>query len=134
MRRTPARGIALLTVVGLLALAGLDPRPFAGTGAQTAQPTPTPVTLPFAADVSLKPGTDSDLVLANCTLCHTLKPIVTHDGFTKEQWAQEVRKMRETYGSPVDEATAARIEAPGAGSSPFLDVSTRIYAKRVRRL
>ena len=69
------------------------------------------VTLPVATDVRLRPGPDADLVMANCTLCHTLKPIVTHDGFTPEQWADEVQKMRNEYGAPVDEPTAARITA-----------------------
>jgi plastocyanin len=119
---------------------------FAATGWANAQlplgwaapaPTPTPLMLPVASGVQLRPGRDADLVAANCTLCHTFKPIVTHDGFTPEQWAAEVQKMRELYGAPVDEATAARITTylqtyyaspPPSAADFLLGVATRAAA------
>lgn len=63
------------------------------------------------AQLSLKPGDGGALVAVNCTICHSLAPIIRHDGFTKEVWASEVGKMRKTYGCPIDDATAARIIA-----------------------
>ena len=102
-RRFRLLGLGLVLV---LAVTGLTTVRLPASRAEVA---PTPVTLPVATDVRLRAGRDVELVEANCTLCHTLKPIVTHDGFTAEQWAAEVRKMREEYGAPVDEATAARI-------------------------
>jgi len=63
------------------------------------------------AQLSLKPGDGAALVAVNCTICHSLAPIIRHDGFTKEVWASEVGKMRKTYGCPIDDATAARIIA-----------------------
>lgn len=63
------------------------------------------------AQLSLKPGDGANLVAVNCTVCHSLAPIVRHEGFTKEVWASEVGKMRQTYGCPIDDATAARIIA-----------------------
>ncbi|BAS26005.1 hypothetical protein [Limnochorda pilosa] len=59
----------------------------------------------------LEPGEDAQLVQAFCTICHSLAPIIQHQGFTKEMWAQEVDKMRQQHGAPVDDATAAKIVA-----------------------
>jgi hypothetical protein len=92
--------VLLLTVAGLATVR---------SSVSQAQEALTPVTLPVDTAVRLRPGKDMELVEANCTLCHTLKPIVTHNGFTADQWVSEVRKMREEYGAPVDAATAARI-------------------------
>ena len=46
---------------------------------------------------------------AYCTMCHSLRPVVTHAGLGRDLWADEVRKMREHYGCVLDEDTAARI-------------------------
>ncbi len=81
-----------------------------GSASAVAPPRDTSAALPVA-QLSLKPGDDAALVAATCTLCHSLAPIVRHDGFTKEVWASEVGKMRQTYGCPIDDATAARIIA-----------------------
>ena len=84
-------GLGLVLVLAVTGLAN-GSRP---TSRAEAEPPPTMVTLPVATDVRLRPGPDANLVMANCTLCHTLKPIITHDGFTPAQWADEVQKMRD---------------------------------------
>ncbi len=61
------------------------------------------------ADFSLKEGSAQGLVQAYCTTCHSLAPIVRHEGFTVQTWADEVQKMRQQYGCPIDDATATRI-------------------------
>jgi len=61
------------------------------------------------AEWVLAEGEDQGLVQSYCTACHSLAPIVTHSGFTKEDWDSEVTKMREQYGAPIDDATADRI-------------------------
>lgn len=109
MRRSTSHGLVLLAAAGVLIFAGVTFRVSPGAGAQPADPAPTAVALPFATGVRLKAGQDADVVGANCTLCHTLKPIVTHDGFSKDQWAKEVDKMRQSYGAPVSDADAAKI-------------------------
>jgi hypothetical protein len=63
------------------------------------------------AQFSLAEGAGEGLVQAYCTACHSLAPIVRHSGFTEEQWASEVQKMREVYGAPIDDATADQITA-----------------------
>lgn len=63
---------------------------------------------PLAA-ITLKPGPNQKLVSTYCTICHSLAPIVEHDGFTNATWSAEVQKMRKTYGCPIDDATARQI-------------------------
>lgn len=65
--------------------------------------------LPGARGLSLKPGRDRWLVQRSCTTCHSLAPIVRHEGFSKAVWRQEVRKMIDRYGAPIDDAYARRI-------------------------
>jgi len=108
-RRSRCARFLWLGLVGLLAfvaLSGRLPLARAQTGA-----TATAIAMPVDTSVRLKPGKDMDLVAATCAQCHTFKPIVTHDGFTPQQWAQEVQKMRQQYGAQMDDATAARIVA-----------------------
>ena len=61
------------------------------------------------ANFSLKEGAGQGLVQAYCTTCHSLAPIVRHDGFDTQVWFDEVQKMRHQYGCPLDEATASII-------------------------
>ena len=79
------------------------------------EPSPTPPAVESGvgqypqAQFSLVDGEGKGLVQAYCTACHSLAPIVHHSGFTADQWASEVTKMREVYAAPIDEATAAQI-------------------------
>ena len=61
------------------------------------------------ANFRLKEGSGQGLVQAYCTACHSLAPIVRHDGFAAQTWADEVQKMRQQYGCPLDDATTASI-------------------------
>lgn len=69
------------------------------------------VDLPEARGLYLKPGKDRQLVESYCSTCHSLAPIVRHEGFTREVWKQEVRKMIERYGAPIEDEEARRITA-----------------------
>ncbi|WP_372791871.1 cytochrome c [Paraconexibacter sp.] len=69
------------------------------------------VPLPEAQDLRLRPGEGRDLVAATCTTCHSLAPIIRHDGFSAEVWEQEVQKMITRYGATMDPGTAERITA-----------------------
>lgn len=97
----------------LVVLAGLLLTVAAGVQAASLQKepagTPIPMTLPKSenpAATQLKEGEGSELVMDNCLKCHTLSPIVTHDGFAPEVWASEVQKMRETYGAEITDEDA----------------------------
>ena len=46
----------------------------------------------------------------SCAVCHTLNYIRMNSVFlTPDAWKAEVAKMREAYGAPIDDDTAAAI-------------------------
>ena len=60
--------------------------------------------------VTLKPGPGLDAVTTSCSVCHTLNYIRMNSPFlTSDAWKAEVTKMREGYGAPINEDTAAAI-------------------------
>jgi mono/diheme cytochrome c family protein len=60
--------------------------------------------------VTLNPGPGVEPVTASCSTCHTLNYIRMNSPFlTPDAWKAEVGKMREAYGAPIDENTAAAI-------------------------
>lgn len=93
-----------LIAIGVYAVVGLRSQ----SVGQDEVSAPEDATLPQAEWV-LAEGEDRGLVQSYCTACHSLAPIVTHSGFTEEDWESEVTKMREQYGAPIDDATAERI-------------------------
>lgn len=93
-----------IIAIGVYAVVGLRTQSIGASDVTVAEGS----TLP-QADLVLAQGKDQGLVQAYCTACHSLAPIVTHSGFTQEDWESEVTKMREKYGAPIDDATAERI-------------------------
>ena len=67
----------------------------------------------FAQDMeALKPGAGEDVTGAYCNACHTSDYIAMNSPFlTADQWKAEVTKMRNAFGAPIDDATAAQITA-----------------------
>jgi mono/diheme cytochrome c family protein len=60
--------------------------------------------------VPLKPGPGLDAVTSTCATCHTLNYIRMNSTFlTPDAWKAEVAKMRDAYGAPIDDDTAATI-------------------------
>jgi hypothetical protein len=56
----------------------------------------------------LKPG--GDLTAAVCGSCHTSDYIIMNSPFlAPATWKAEVAKMRNAFGAPIDDATAATI-------------------------
>ena len=88
--------------VGAYAVSRPDPAPPAATAPAVGGQYP-------AAHFTLAEGSGKGLVEAYCTACHSLAPIVHHSGFTADVWAKEVQKMRDNYGAPIDDATAASV-------------------------
>ncbi len=97
--------LAATASVGVYAVTQDDPAPVVSAGQGGVGQ------YPEAEELSLVMAESSGLVQAYCTACHSLAPIVHHSGFTAEQWASEVDKMRETYGAPIDDLTAKQITA-----------------------
>jgi len=61
-------------------------------------------------EATLKPGPDLDSVKTSCSICHTLNYIKMNSTFlSPDAWKAEVSKMREGYGAPIDDQTAAAI-------------------------
>jgi mono/diheme cytochrome c family protein len=60
--------------------------------------------------VTLKPGVGLNEVSTSCSVCHTLNYIRMNSPFlTPDAWKAEVTKMRDGYGAPIDDDTAAAI-------------------------
>ena len=61
-------------------------------------------------DVTLKPGAGQDEATISCAVCHTLNYIRMNSVFlTPDAWKEEVTKMREAFGAPIDDDTANTI-------------------------
>lgn len=96
--------LAAATSVGVYAVTRPEPAPVVSVGDRGLGQYPQ-------AQFTLAQGEGEGLVQAYCTACHSLAPIVHHSGFTADQWASEVEKMREQYGAPIDDPTAEQITA-----------------------
>lgn len=60
-------------------------------------------------DVAFPAGPHVDVVQANCTSCHSPAMILSQPPLKREQWEAEVKKMREVYHAPVDNAAVSGI-------------------------
>ena len=61
---------------------------------------------------AFRPGTNLDVVMNNCTACHSADYINTQPRgpkFKKDFWQAEVTKMIKAYGAPIDEADVGKI-------------------------
>jgi sulfite dehydrogenase (cytochrome) subunit B len=48
-----------------------------------------------------KPGPGLELVIGNCTLCHSADYVSTQPPLTRAAWKATVEKMRLRYGAPI---------------------------------
>jgi len=55
-----------------------------------------------AEETRLKPGAGSELVKANCLLCHSTDYISTQPPLTRDQWKATVLKMQQKFGAPYN--------------------------------
>jgi mono/diheme cytochrome c family protein len=51
--------------------------------------------------VELKPGKGREVVIGQCSLCHSVDYLTTQPPLTKAGWTASVEKMRSKYGAPV---------------------------------
>lgn len=57
----------------------------------------------------LAPGDGRDDVENNCSLCHSPRYITMQPAMPAQAWADEVNKMRKTFGAPIPDDAAQRI-------------------------
>lgn len=70
----------------------------------------TSVDLPIDAETYPK-ATNSDIMDANCTACHSPSMAIYQPELSGEKWQEEIDKMRNTFGAVVDKANDAKIVA-----------------------
>jgi len=84
----------------------------AGMGlAAMAQAKPLKITLPEET-AAFKPGTNREVVMNNCTACHSADYVQTQPRgpkFKKDFWTAEVNKMIKVYGAPIEDADIPKI-------------------------
>jgi hypothetical protein len=49
--------------------------------------------------------------MSYCAICHSLKYISMQPAFPEKVWSEEVHKMIEKYGAPIDSVTSKKIVA-----------------------
>ncbi len=64
---------------------------------------------PDNAMAELKPGQGVEVAKANCVACHSTDYIVWQPGRDAKQWEAEVKKMRDVFGAPINDAEAKTI-------------------------
>src|SRR5436190_260109 len=50
---------------------------------------------------NFKTAKGSELVQANCLICHSSEYVTTQPAFTREQWKASVTKMQQKFGAPI---------------------------------
>ena len=61
---------------------------------------PLKISLP-PETAKLKPGPGSELVTAQCLICHSAEYISTQPRLMRPAWKAAVQKMKDKYGAPV---------------------------------
>ena len=72
-----------------------------------------------AEETRLKAGAGSELVKANCLLCHSTDYISTQPPLTRDQWKVTVTKMQQKFGAPYN---AEKMD-------PVIDYLVKSYGK-----
>jgi len=58
----------------------------------------------------MKPGAGQEATAISCAVCHTLDYVRMNSPFlSPDGWKAEVTKMRQAFGAPIDDDTAAQI-------------------------
>lgn len=77
--------------------------------AAAASPALKSVEISLPDDESQFTGPDADLLNANCTGCHSASMVLYQARVDAAHWAESVKKMRETYKAPIEDADAAKL-------------------------
>lgn len=98
--RLAAAALALAAGIGLAAAAQTS-----------ALAKPLKITLPEET-TAFKPGPNREVVMNNCTACHSSDYVQTQPRgakFSKDFWTAEVNKMVKVYGAPIEDADIPKI-------------------------
>ncbi len=55
------------------------------------------------------PGPHQRTFLANCTICHSTRLVMTQPSFPRAKWQEIVHKMVKTYGAPITHESEQQI-------------------------
>ena len=103
MKASMRLAAAALTLAAGMGLAAIAPT--------NAQAKPLKITLPDET-AAFKPGTNREVVMNNCTACHSSDYIQTQPRgpkFKKDFWTAEVNKMIKVYGAPIEDGDIPKI-------------------------
>jgi hypothetical protein len=68
------------------------------------------ITLP-APHGEFKTAPGSDLAIGRCLTCHSAEYVYMQPPLSKTAWTAEVKKMKNAYGAPIDDAEVAPLVA-----------------------
>lgn len=54
-------------------------------------------------------GPDADLLNGNCAACHSAEMVLYQPRMDAARWAETVKKMRDVYKAPIEDADAAKL-------------------------
>jgi hypothetical protein len=114
-RHTQRVAIALIVVVGAIttvfAYLGTRDRtltPGAPVPETAANLTVQTIVLPHD-EPELPSGPHQRTFATHCTICHSLRLVLTQPQFGRKKWEEVVHKMVKTYGAPISPETEAQI-------------------------
>jgi hypothetical protein len=70
-----------------------------------------PVEVEMPADEPQFAGPDADLLIGNCTACHSAEMVLMQPAMTEDQWQRSVEKMRNVYKAPIAQEDALKLPA-----------------------
>ncbi len=82
-----------------------------GANIVAVQAKPVTITLPKET-ATFKPGANRDVVIKNCTACHSADYVKTQPRgpkYKKDFWHAEVTKMIKVYGAPIADDDVGKI-------------------------
>jgi hypothetical protein len=115
-RHAPAVALVLTLLVGALATAVAYYGTRQGPSAPVSPPaasTPASQTVQTIVlpqdETDLPFGPHQRTFAASCTICHSLRLVLTQPPFPHKKWEEVVHKMVKTYGAPIAPETEAQI-------------------------
>lgn len=77
--------------------------------AAAAPPALQSVEIAMPTDEAMFAGPDADLLNGNCAACHSADMVFHQPRMAAAQWAETVKKMRDVYKAPIEDADAAKL-------------------------
>jgi cytochrome c5 len=77
--------------------------------AAAAPPALKSVEISLPSDEAQFTGADADLLNANCAACHSADMVFYQPRMDAARWGETVKKMRDVYKAPIEDADAAKL-------------------------